>query len=635
MSNYQALGGVSESLRALLLDRMELPADAVGNFRVSIGPPRPDAQVNIDAAENPRVNLFLYRVEENASLKNQQIPGRGNSSAYGQPPLSIDLHYLVTGYGTREQQQGRFDETLAHYLIGSAMRVFHDFPVITEDLVTVRAPLGTSVLHDSLQGEFERIKITMESISLEDISKVWTALTLPFRVSSGYVVSVVQIEGTRRQGFPRRVQPPPSAGPRITVVPFQHPRILELRTRWSGDPPDTLRTAPYASIGDTLVLLGENLASANTRVRIDDLDIALGQQFDRHKLEVIVPDDMLPGGILVPESRRLQPGVHSVEVIVDMLELNGAGFPSNKTAFMLTPGITQTVSAALTAAPRSVTIQGTRLFSERLSGETVIGRTVVGKEHYIAATPTQITVPISDTLVAYPIQVFASGILGSLPNTLANTTMDVAIGTDGPWQVRFPRNPSSFQDLAILIERSFRSVARGVRGFRDARVGITSDKRLVLVSGGLLDVMTITPGGTADDLHLTAASGAEVLQAYQSGRLSDIATFTAGSPQIIFTAGAASATISLPAHPPSLAQLAQDLQNAILAADAAFADVRVIVAGNQLIVLAGTASTIMFAPVPGVDEVTVKELELADTAVVRVRVNGAESLKEQSVDLTL
>ena len=31
------------------------------------------------------------------------MPGRGHPGTYGRPPLSLDLHYLLTGYGTREE----------------------------------------------------------------------------------------------------------------------------------------------------------------------------------------------------------------------------------------------------------------------------------------------------------------------------------------------------------------------------------------------------------------------------------------------------------------------------------------------------------------------------------------------------
>jgi hypothetical protein len=50
--------------------------------------------------------LFLYRATENASLKNQMIPGQGHPSEYGHPPLSLVLHYLLTAYGATDDNGG-------------------------------------------------------------------------------------------------------------------------------------------------------------------------------------------------------------------------------------------------------------------------------------------------------------------------------------------------------------------------------------------------------------------------------------------------------------------------------------------------------------------------------------------------
>src|SRR2546425_7490377 len=103
MSDFHAIGGVSETLRSLLLDRMERPAELGATpLRVTIGQPRSDVQNPFTTGETPRVNLFLFRIVENGWLKNQEIPGHGNGSSYGQPPLSLDLHYLLTAYGTTD-----------------------------------------------------------------------------------------------------------------------------------------------------------------------------------------------------------------------------------------------------------------------------------------------------------------------------------------------------------------------------------------------------------------------------------------------------------------------------------------------------------------------------------------------------
>ena len=96
MSDYRAIAGVSASLRNLLRNRMEAPVD------VTIAPP----DVAINGIAGRRLNLYLYEINENGSLKNQEIPGRGAGSGYGHPPLSLNLHYLVTAYGNVQKNFG-------------------------------------------------------------------------------------------------------------------------------------------------------------------------------------------------------------------------------------------------------------------------------------------------------------------------------------------------------------------------------------------------------------------------------------------------------------------------------------------------------------------------------------------------
>src|SRR5262245_43860614 len=122
MSDFTAMKGVTSTLRALLLDQMEAPPPVV-----TVAPP----DVPVSGAGN-RVNLYLYQVTENGHLKNQEIPGHGHHGAYGHPPLSLDLHYLLTAFVETETAQDA--DLQAQLFLGDAMRVLHDFAIITPDL---------------------------------------------------------------------------------------------------------------------------------------------------------------------------------------------------------------------------------------------------------------------------------------------------------------------------------------------------------------------------------------------------------------------------------------------------------------------------------------------------------------------
>src|SRR5829696_2811529 len=404
MSDFKAIGGVSATLRTLLNDRMELPSGvSVSDFLVTISTPRPEGQDD-QQVEKARINLFLYRTNENGYLKNQEVPGEGHPAAYGHPPLSLDLYYLITAYGTTMAQENFVDETAAHFLLGSAMRVLHDVPVITEQLKT---STDQPVLHESLRGQFENVKLSLESITLEDRSKVWTALTLPYRLSAAYIVSVVQIESQRSRRFPKPVGEPPPAGPRVYAVPFRSPQISDLRVRRPGDPPDGERPFAYARINDTLIILGRSFAGDTTRVMLGEVD-ATDQisTLKDDRIEVTIPDDAL-----------LQPGPQPVKVVLDVMVGEPPephlGFQSNVAVFMLVPSIPSpsNLAADLSTSPRTLQITGHRLFQPEHESLTLVGDEVIRSSAYTTATQEMIKFNLPDSLGSgsYPVRVRVHG----------------------------------------------------------------------------------------------------------------------------------------------------------------------------------------------------------------------------------
>jgi hypothetical protein len=84
----------------------------------------------------PCLNLFLYQVTPNTALRNTALPSvnaAGNRIA--RPPLALDLHYLLTAYGS--------DDLQAEVLLGYGMQVFHENPVLSR--ATVRGVLNPPV----------------------------------------------------------------------------------------------------------------------------------------------------------------------------------------------------------------------------------------------------------------------------------------------------------------------------------------------------------------------------------------------------------------------------------------------------------------------------------------------------------
>jgi hypothetical protein len=154
-----------------------------------------------NAPDPTRLNVYLYHVTRNAGWRNRELPARDSrGELVTQPLLPLDLHYLLTAYGTGDLQ--------SEILLGYAMQVLHENPVLTRAALrrTLTAvsvspqilPSAYSALRAAdLADQFELVKITPQPMTIDEMSKVWTALQTHQRTSACYHASVVLIESRR------------------------------------------------------------------------------------------------------------------------------------------------------------------------------------------------------------------------------------------------------------------------------------------------------------------------------------------------------------------------------------------------------------------------------------------------------
>jgi hypothetical protein len=306
---------------------MEAPVD------VTIAPP----DVTIPSANGNRVNLYLYQVSENATLKNQEICG-GYGADFGRPPLSLDLHYLLTAYAGQETTEDA--DLRAQEILGDAMRVLHDFAVVGPHLREGDVPAAPRILDPLLVGECETIKITLQPATVEEFSKLWTVLPeTSFRRSVHYQVSVVQIESRRS-----RTTALPVRERAVTALPFRRAQIHEV---FRQPPVENVRV-PVAEAGETLRIAGMNLAGEMTVVVLGGVEVPVAAP-QRQQIDVAVPS-------------ALAAGVHLIEVVHDVpLGPGGAPhrlFHSNAVPFQVIPRIDPPLPAPASAGSTiTVTIQ--------------------------------------------------------------------------------------------------------------------------------------------------------------------------------------------------------------------------------------------------------------------------------------
>jgi hypothetical protein len=410
MSTYKALAAVSVTLRNLLLDRMEdLPATPI---TVTLAPP----DVKVDNVSGRRLNLYLFQVTENASLKNQEIPGQGNPGAYGRPPLSLDLHYLMTAYA--ESHTGPDSDLVAQQVLGNAMRVLSDYAILPPDLHQKDDPAQPTILDPVLLSEYERIKITLQPVSIEEISKIWTAMPhADFRRSVLYQVSVVQIESR----LPRRLARPVQTR-RVSLTVSRRPEILAVyRTPTTSSEP---AGDPRVRLLGSLTIEGRAFTAAKTWVRLGQLQPLLVTPVDDGKIRLTVPDVLYdvdpPAAGSIPAELRLQPGVQPVEVLTEQTmegvegEL-GTGtrtspplvrtLASNHSFFLLVPEVATVSPPQGNAATDSLTLTGKRLY--------VPGRAtfvLVGDASLRVPDPTPALPPPPNTTVTVPLALLATAL---------------------------------------------------------------------------------------------------------------------------------------------------------------------------------------------------------------------------------
>lgn len=411
MADHTAIAAVSRTLRTLLRDRMAV------NSAVTLAPP----DIEVAGVEGARVNLYLFQVLENAHLANQEIPGTGHPGAYGRPPLSLDLRYLMTTHSAIETTADA--DLNAQTLLGDAMRVLHFFGNRVDALSVTRAAAGTigdPILDPALGGEYERVKLKLHPGSLEDITKIWSALAEEnFRRSAVYEVKVVQIETTEPARRPQPVQ-----RRRVIAVVRRRPVVQRAYVTPAGpDPIGEMRVR----IGEEITIETDFANADRVYVRLGRLDpIRLSPSADgRYRIQV--PDDQYPADLdnpalrPIPPAQLLQPGllevqiiaVHPAEGVIGALDRGATvdvdrRYASNIVLMQLVPQIAA-INPASGDATDLLQIQGTRLWSPGArEAWAVIGDAAVrirppaGAEAWAAPTSIQIEIPVSEAAALLP-----------------------------------------------------------------------------------------------------------------------------------------------------------------------------------------------------------------------------------------
>ena len=277
MSNVLAIAAVTQLLKDLLNDAL-INGDASqalgADFTVTALPPDRVVSENPEQ-QGTQLNLFLHRITPNAALRNSDLPTRDSGGRLlCRPRLALDLHYILTAVAAEELH--------AEILLGYAMQLFHELALLPRS--TIRTALASTVpgdiLPDSLgviqaselADQIELVKITPHTLSMDDMSKMWTALQASYRTTVAYDVSLVLIE---RDQPTRPSLPVLSRGGLVDAATGRDPGAT-LRPGLAQTAPTLLSIAPIDGqpvmrLGRDVALHGHALDLGEARVRFSEL----------------------------------------------------------------------------------------------------------------------------------------------------------------------------------------------------------------------------------------------------------------------------------------------------------------------------------------------------------------------------
>ena len=285
MSNALAIAAITAVFKNLLEDGLVQNAalSSMGNILVTTLPPD---QISIGVDGQPQLNLFLYQVSQNRNAKlsesdrNHPNHLQASSPKDENPPLAINLHYLLTAYGNKDFQ--------TEILLGYVMQLMHQVPILSSDAIRValnhisstnrtgllsQAIESTSVA--TLTEQLGQVQISPNLFDTEQMSRLWSLLQSAYRPSIAYEVSMVFI-GSKQSLLTSERSQGASNLPRIEKV--------------------VASTDEAIVAGSSLIIYGKNLSGDVTRLRLNGAENLLEPQIvEDNRLLFNLPEAIYAG----------------------------------------------------------------------------------------------------------------------------------------------------------------------------------------------------------------------------------------------------------------------------------------------------------------------------------------------------
>lgn len=178
MANYSAIYSVGNSIGQYL--QSVYPTDLSTNFGCTFRVVSSTEIANEETTGlDKTVSIFLHRVTVNENFRAASVL---TNSPNKQPVVYLDLHYLLTYWGTSAQAE--------QTILGWTIQQLQTSPILDSSILSSDAGWDPT----------ETVQLVLADLSLEDILRIWDALGPKYRLSVGYIARVVRIDRTTVPG---------------------------------------------------------------------------------------------------------------------------------------------------------------------------------------------------------------------------------------------------------------------------------------------------------------------------------------------------------------------------------------------------------------------------------------------------
>lgn len=274
MGNFKTVAAVTQAIKHVLTKGLSRYPE-YENTPVTIGSPH---QMSADRSTDQKtINLFLYHVRPDASLRNLNLPIYEGDRMVNVPSIGLDLYYLLSFYGPKR------NDLESEYLLGIAVSTLNAKPLLQE--ADFRASRRADDPDGSL-GTLDSVAVTPMTLTIEEMQRLWAMFpNTPYTLSMSYCASAALLvsQGTATPYLPvsgRPARPTTASGPPVLIT-------LESADGDSGS----------IVFGSTLQLIGTRLRGPKIAVDIGGVRIDVDPRaVSADQIEVVLASQELRAG---------------------------------------------------------------------------------------------------------------------------------------------------------------------------------------------------------------------------------------------------------------------------------------------------------------------------------------------------